>query len=110
MAVFLTTEVNTTNGLLLITVEETDLEEGSNALIHYHKHKVECRYILLSAENLGTPSLASSTIVLLVAQYPVPESIHFTEMEYLFYVSENSDPTTHVGYVFLKTIPSHAEP
>ena len=136
MAVFLTTEVNTTDGLLLITVQATDLDEGSNAQIYYTIDDVTPEeylddfyitqdgsiyttninlsagtyYLNVSAEDLGTPSLASSTIVLLVAQYPVPESIHFTETEYSFYVSENSDPGTNVGYVFLKPIPSHAEP
>ena len=138
MAVFLTTdsEVNTTDGLLLITVQATDLDEGSNAQIHYTIDEVTPEeylndfyitqdgsiyttntnlsagtyYLNVSAEDLGTPSLASSTIVLLVAQYPLPESIHFTETEYSFYVSENSDPGTHIGYVFLEPIPSHAKP
>ena len=43
-------------------------------------------------------------------QHPVPDFITFTKSDYSFYIDENTDPGTHVGFVQLEPIPRHAEP
>ena len=134
LAVFLTTEISTTEEL--VQVEATDIDHGSNAQISFSIENVSPEeytndfYITqdgsiytnntnlssgvynlsVSAEDMGTLSLVSSVNVSVRVQYPVPDFINFTKAEYSFYAQENADPGTHVGYVQREPIPSHAEP
>ena len=133
LVVFLTTEISSTEKL--IKVEATDLDYGSNAQISFSIKNVlpeefmndffiiqdgsiytnislsaGAYNLTVSAQDMGTPSLASSVLVSVRVQYPVPDFINFTEAHYIFDVNENVDPGTHVGYVQLEPLPSYVEP
>ena len=134
LAVFLTTDISSTEKL--IKVEATDVDYGSNAQISFSIENVfpeeytndfyitqngniyanntslsaGAYNLTVSAQDMGIPSLASSVLVLVRVQHPVPAFINFTEAHYTFYVNENADPGTHVGYVQLEPLPSYVEP
>ena len=135
MAVFLTTELSITDKL--IQVKATDRDYGSNAEISFNIERISPNVYRLSdiyitqdgsiytnntslsegiysfnvsAQDMGTPSLVSSTVVSFRVQHPVPDFINFTKTHYTFHVSENVDPGTHVGNLQLEAIPSYAEP
>ena len=133
-AVYLTTEISILEELLQLEV--TDLDYGSNAQVFFYIESVSpeiCTndfYITengsiytsntdlnatvyslnVSVQDMGTPSLVSTTTVSIRVQLPIPSFINFTEQQYTFYVRENANIGTHVGYVLLEDIPDYAEP
>ena len=133
-AVYLTTEISVLEEL--IQLEVTDLDNGQNAQIFFNIEGVSPElysndfYITengsiytnntnlsaivyslnVSAQDMGTPSLVSTTTVSIRVQLPIPSFINFTEQHYSFYVRENIDIGTHVGYISLEGIPDHVEP
>lgn len=132
--VYLTTEISLLDEL--IQLEVTDLDYGQNAEIFFviesvlpelytndfyitengsiYTNNIELNatvYSLnVSAQDMGTPNLISTTTVSIRIQLPVPSVINFTEQHYIFHVRENTDIGTQVGYVLLEDIANHVEP
>ena len=104
----------------LITVSASDTDAGSNSLITYSiipneffrisengnifplfNVSVETYTISVEARDMGEESLTGTAIVIIDIRNTIPESILFSQRQYLFTISEYSTAGTVVGQVEL---------
>jgi hypothetical protein len=106
----------------VITVHATDADVGSNGQVSYHISNDSQVYFKIDtntgevttvsspipedhyrldvrAEDKGSPSLTSTSVISITVQIPIPNFISFTQSTYTFHVSENSPSGTYLGAV-----------
>ena len=129
----LTTNISTSTSILQVAA--TDIDMGRNAQLVFSVELASPSYVenpfyitplghiftasnhlnattyllVITAQDMGTPRLQSSVSASILVQLPVPESIRFTQLEFVISVREGSPSGLDIGQVQLAMIPNHIQ-